>query len=81
MGSSRKYFEARQRGTLKAPEKTTEKTTEEEKTIFKTYGNTQGEDIGLSSESNIITRGSILNYRDKQKRQGLFGNIGTILGN
>lgn len=55
--------------------------TTEENTIFKTSGNSQGEDIGSTSESSIITRGSILNYRDKQKRQGLFGNIGTILGN
>lgn len=80
MGIVRKHIEAKRRGlsgTLKAPGKTTE----EEKTFFKTSGNTQGEDIGSSSESNIITRGSVINYRDKQKRQGLFGNIGTILGN
>lgn len=49
-----------------------------------TSGGIQGEDIGSSdvnSDSGFITRGSVLNYRDKQKRQGLFGNIGTILGN
>lgn len=49
-----------------------------------TTGNVQGEDIGSSdvnNDSGVITRGSVLNYRDKQKRQGLFGNIGTILGN
>ena len=49
-----------------------------------TSGGFQGENIGSSdvnNDSGVITRGSILNYRDKQKRQGLFGNIGTILGN
>ena len=53
------------------------------KGIF-TSADTQGENISQSDsndESYVITRGSILNYRDKQKRQGLFGNVGTILGN
>ena len=49
-----------------------------------TSGGMQGENIGSSDSNNdsgVITRGSVLNYRDKKKRPGLFGNIGTILGN
>lgn len=56
----------------------------DEKNGFFTTGGFQGENIGSSdvnNDSGDITRGSVLNYRDKQKRQGLFGNIGTILGN
>ena len=56
----------------------------DKKNGFFTSGGFQGENIGSSdvnNDSGVITRGSILNYRDKQKRHGLFGNIGTILGN
>lgn len=81
MGSLRKIFKASRLAADNITPKNNTPETTEEKTIFKTSGNSQGEDIGSSSESSVITRGSILNYRDKQKRQGLFGNIGTILGN
>lgn len=79
MGKIKGIIKAQREAALKVVNGTPETT--EEKTIFKTSGNSQGEDIGSSSESSVITRGSILNYRDKQKRQGLFGNVGTILGN
>lgn len=60
-----------------------DKKRDEQNGIF-TSGNVQSENIGSSdvnNDSGDITRGSVLSYRDKQKRQGLFGNIGTILGN
>ena len=78
MGSLREIAKTQQEAVLKVVGGTP-KTTREN--VFKTSGDIQGEDVSSSSESSTITRGSTLNYRDKQKRQGLFGNIGTILGN